>query len=57
MASTNFINECKNRANANRFVKVIVDVGERDSHNLLPNNATNQTIDGVAWIFLPLTAI
>ena len=25
MASTNFINECKNRANANRLGKIIVD--------------------------------
>lgn len=49
MASTNFINECKNRANANRLGKVIVDVGERDSYNLLPNNATSQTINGIAF--------
>lgn len=49
MASTNFINECKNRANANRLGKVIVDVGERDSHNLLPITATTQTIDGVTF--------
>ena len=49
MASTNFINECKNRANANRLGKVIVDVGERDSYNLLPNNATSQTINGITF--------
>ena len=49
MASTNFINECKNRANANRLGKVTVDVGERDSYNLLPNNATSQTINGITF--------
>ncbi len=48
MASTNFINECKNRANANRLGKVII-VSERDSYNLLPNNAKSQTINGVTF--------
>ncbi len=48
MASTNFINECKNRVNANRLGKVII-VSERDSYNLLPNNAKSQTINGVTF--------
>lgn len=48
MASTNFINECKNRANANRLGKITI-LSERDSYNLLPNNAKSQTINGVTF--------
>ncbi len=46
MASINFINECKNRANANRLGKVII--GENEITN--KDNLQSYTIDGGCYV-------